>query len=214
MAQPGTGGDRRSKRGAETRQQLIDAAVATLKEHGFAGASARVIADRAGVNQALVFYHFDSVVALLLAALDSVSAIRLAHYEHAVSEVGSPAELVDAAASIFREDLDAGHVSVLVAMMAGASSTPGLGAEVAGRIEPWIGLASDAITAAMGDSPLGAVVPSEDLAFAVVALYLGMEMLTQLDGNQSPASALFARATTMANFLSGGMASTPPAAAP
>src|ERR1019366_4970 len=74
----------RTTRGEATRQQLIDAAIETLKDHGYAGASARVIANRAGVNQGLIFYHFDSVTGLLLAALDSVSDMRQARYSSAV----------------------------------------------------------------------------------------------------------------------------------
>src|ERR1039458_5610256 len=109
----------RTTRGEATRQQLIDAAIETLKVHGFAGASARVIADRAGVNQGLIFYHFDSVVGLLLAALDAVSATRQARYGEAVAGVTSPAELVEVASSIYREDLDAGHGDVLAAQHAG-----------------------------------------------------------------------------------------------
>jgi len=45
--------------------------------------------------------------------------------------------LVDAATDIFRNDLDAGSMTVLVEMIAGASSTTDLGAEVAARIGPW-----------------------------------------------------------------------------
>jgi AcrR family transcriptional regulator len=198
-----------STRGDETRRQLIEAAIGTLKDHGFAGASARVIADRAGVNQGLVFYHFDSVVGLLLAALDAVSATRQARYGEAVAGVTSPAELVEVASSIYREDLDAGHVAVLVAMIAGAASTPGLGEEVAKRIEPWVGFARDAIAGVLADSPLGSIVPADDLGFAVVALYLGMEMLTQLDGNRAPATALFDRAMSLATLL-GALGGTAP----
>src|SRR5664279_5209535 len=94
----------RTTRGDATRQQLIEAAIDTLKEHGYAGASARVIAERAGVNQGLIFYHFDSVTGLLLAALDAVSAMRRARYGAAVDGVDSPTELVGVASSIFRED--------------------------------------------------------------------------------------------------------------
>ena len=198
-----------STRGDETRRQLIEAAIGTLKDHGFAGASARVIADRAGVNQGLVFYHFDSVVGLLLAALDAVSATRQARYGEAVAGVTSPAELVEVASSIYREDLDAGHVAVLVAMIAGAASTPGLGEEVAKRIEPWAGFARDAIAGVLADSPLSSIVPADDLGFAVVALYLGIEMLTQLDGNRAPADALFERAASLTGLLTGvGIGST------
>ena len=40
----------------DTRQALVRAAIETLKSEGFAGASARAIAGRAGCNQGLVFY--------------------------------------------------------------------------------------------------------------------------------------------------------------
>jgi len=115
-------------RSANTRRALVDAAIETLKEHGFSGASARAIAERAELNQGLVFYHFGSVANLLLAALDAVSESRMVRFSAAVTSVSSPAELMDVAAQIFREDLDTGHVTVLVEMIAGASSTPGLGA--------------------------------------------------------------------------------------
>jgi len=191
----------RTTRGEATRQQLIDAAIETLKDHGYAGASARVIANRAGVNQGLIFYHFDSVTGLLLAALDSVSDMRQARYSSAVDGVDSPAELVGVASSIFREDLDAGHVAVLVAMIAGAATTPGLGEEVAKRIAPWTGFARDAVAGVLADSPLGSLVPAESVGFAVVALYLGMEMLTHLDGDRAPATALFDQALQLATLL-------------
>jgi len=188
-------------RGEATRHQLIEAAVDTLRDHGFSGASARVIADRAGVNQGLIFYHFESVTGLLLAALDSVSASRQARYGAAVQGVGSPAELVEVASSIFREDLDAGYVAVLVAMIAGAATTPGLGPEVSRRIAPWTGFARDAVGGVLEGSPLASLVPAESVGFAVVALYLGMEMLTHLDGDRAPATELFDRALGLAALL-------------
>jgi AcrR family transcriptional regulator len=191
----------KTARGEATRRQLIDAAIETLKDHGYAGASARVIAERAGVNQGLIFYHFDSVTGLLLAALDAVSDMRQARYGAAVDGVDSPTELVGVASSIFREDLDAGHVAVLVAMIAGAATTPGLGEEVAKRIAPWTGFARDAVSGVLSDSPLGSLVPAESVGFAVVALYLGMEMLTHLDGDRAPATALFDQALQLATLL-------------
>jgi AcrR family transcriptional regulator len=188
-------------RSADTRRALVEAAVETLKEAGYAGASARAIAERAGSNQGLVFYHFGSVANLLLAALDVVSADRLAQYQAAVEEVGSPAELVEVAATVFSQDLDAGYVTVLVEMIAGASSTPGLGAEVAARIGPWFAFAEQAIDTTLGSSPLASLLPTGDLAYAVVALYLGLEMLSHLDGDRTRAMALFSHARNMAGLL-------------
>jgi len=190
-----------SDRSTETRRLLVDAAIEALKVDGFTGASARAIAERAESNQGLVFYHFGSVVNLLLAALDEVSARRLARYDAAVAGVSSPSELVDVATAIFREDLDQGYVTVLVEMIAGASSTPGLGTEVAARIGPWFDFAERAIDGSVGGSPIAALLPSRDVAYGMVALYLGLEMLTHLDGDPAPALTLFAHARQLAGLL-------------
>jgi len=189
-------------RSAGTRRRLVEAAITTLKEVGYAGASARAIAERAGSNQGLIFYHFGSVANLLLAALDAVSSERLAHYGASIDSAASLVDLVDAATGIFGDDLDAGYVTVLVEMIAGASATPGLGPEVAARIRPWTEFAQRAIDGALADSPFGSVLPSRDVAYGVVALYLGLEMLSHLDGDRAPALALFAHATQLAHLFS------------
>jgi AcrR family transcriptional regulator len=202
-----------SSRSSATKAGLVEAAIETLKADGFTGASARAIAGRAGCNQALVFYHYGSVVNLLLAALDEVSASRLARYREAVAAVGSPGQLVDVATAIFREDLDAGHVTVLVEMMAGASATPGLGAEVAARIAPWTEFARQAIASTLGASALGSLIPPGDAAHGIVALYLGLELLTHLDGDRAPALALFDHAkqlVALVEALGGGFLSPSP----
>jgi len=178
-------------RSAGTRQTLVEAAIETLKAEGYAGASARAIAARAGMNQGLIFYHFGSVATLLLAALDEVSSQRQVRYGEAVEGVGSLGDLVSVANEVFSTDLDAGYITVLVEMIAGASSTPGLAEEVAARIAPWRDFAGRAVASALGDSPLAAVLPAGDIAYAIVALYLGLEMLTHLDGDREPALRLF-----------------------
>lgn len=182
----------------ETRDALIRGAIGALQEQGFAGASAREIARRAGCNQGLVFYHFGSVTNLLLAALDDVSATRHAHYQAAVDRARGLAELVDAAEQVFEEDLDAGHIAVLAEMIAGASATPGLAPEVAARIAPWRRFASEALGGVLSETPLSSVIEPDVAAHAVVALYLGLEMLAHLDGDRTAALALFDRARQVA----------------
>jgi AcrR family transcriptional regulator len=193
---------------------LVVAAIDTLRDHGFSGASARTIAERAGVNQGLVFYHFGSVSNLLLAALDAVSDDRMARFTDALSTVASPSDLADVAAQILREDLDTGHVTVLVEMIAGASSTPGLGAEVAARIAPWFTFTHDAIDATFGASPFASLLPSSDVAYVLVALFLGMEMLTHLDGDRERALGIFAHAQQLIALLGAFSAVAPPRETP
>jgi AcrR family transcriptional regulator len=199
-----------TERSTNTRRALIAAAIETLKENGFSGASARAIAERAGLNQGLIFYHFGTVANLLLAALDAVSDDRMVRFSAAIEKVSSPNHLMDVAAQIFREDLDTGHVTVLVEMIAGASSTPGLGAEVAARIGPWISFTKDAIDTTFGESPFAALLPADDVAYTIVALFLGLEMLTHLDGDRERALTIFGRAQQLATMLGAFGAFAPP----
>ena len=180
-----------------TRRALVEAAIESLRFDGFAGASARAIATRAGVNPGLVFYHFGSVSELLLAALAEVSARRMDRYSAAVDGAATGGELVAVATDIFREDLDEGYVTVLVEMIAGAGSSPELGERVAELIAPWRAFAQRAIETIVSDSPLASLVPVGDAAHAVVALYLGLEMLSHLDGDRAAALRLFDQASRL-----------------
>ena len=200
-----------AERSAGTRAALVAAAVSALRDAGFAGASAREIARRAGCNQALVFYHFGSVNDLLLAALDEVSQRRLTAYRGLLDQAGSVSLLVESARVIFVEDLAAGHVSVLVEMITGAQSVPGLGEQVARRLVPWRELAQTAVRQALAGSPLASLVPAREAAHAIVAGFLGLELLANLDGDSAAALALFDRALLLAGLidLSGGLGLLP-----
>lgn len=191
----------RQEQSTQTRAALVAGAIEALREVGFAGASAREIAGRADCNQALVFYHFGSVNELLLAALDDVSARRLAAYTDIVDRATTITELIDSARAIFGEDLDAGHVAVLVEMITGAQSTPGLGEQVAARLAPWRDFAEKAVRKVLEGSPVAMVLPAKEIAHAVVAGFLGLELLASLDGDRAAALTLFDRARLIAGLL-------------
>jgi AcrR family transcriptional regulator len=185
----------------DTRATLIEAAIGALRESGFAGASARRIAQRAGCNQALVFYHFGSVNDLLIAALEEVSARRMAAYRDLLDRTGTLAELIAGARSVFEADLDAGHVTVLTEMISGAQSVPGLGERVAAVLAPWRDFAAEAVRGVLAASPVAQLVPADEAAHAVVAGLLGLELLASLDGDRAAALALFDRARAVGEVL-------------
>jgi AcrR family transcriptional regulator len=62
-----------SEAGEATRKALLDAAEELLILKGAAGITTRKVADKAGVHQALVHYHFGTIEQLLLAVLERVS---------------------------------------------------------------------------------------------------------------------------------------------
>lgn len=185
----------------DTRAALVEAAIAVLRESGFASASARRIAQRAGCNQALVFYHFGSVNDLLVAALEEVSAQRLAAYRELLDRTGTLAELISAARTVFEADLDAGHVTVLTEMISGAQSVPGLGERVAACLAPWREFAAAAVRDVLAASPVARLLPAQDAAHAVVAGILGLELLASLDGDRAAALALFDRGLAIGEVL-------------
>jgi AcrR family transcriptional regulator len=57
-------------RDSDSRQRVIDAAVACILDQGFYRASSNAIADRAGVTWGVIQYHFGSREALMLAVLE------------------------------------------------------------------------------------------------------------------------------------------------
>jgi AcrR family transcriptional regulator len=185
-----------------TKERIVEAALETLKEDGFAGTSARAIAQKGGFNQALIFYHFGTVNDLLLAALDRTSEIRMAKYGDAVKDVDSVADAVRVATGLYREDLASGHITVLSELIAGSLDRPDLGPQIVERMEPWIELTEDAVRRALGDTGLLKAIPPRTIAYAIVAFYLGVDLLSHLEGNDARAEALFDSAEKLGGLFS------------
>src|SRR3954452_18604256 len=111
---------------SSTREQIVEAALLTLAEDGFAGATSRAIARRGKFNQALVYYYFGSLDALLLVALDRTSEERLERYRSAVRSATTLEELAAVAAAAYRDDRKSRHVAVIAQMVAGSVTRPEL----------------------------------------------------------------------------------------
>jgi AcrR family transcriptional regulator len=183
------GGTRRTSE--ETRERLLEAATATLREDGYAGASARAIAARAEANSALVFYHFGGVDQLLLAALDRSSAERLAMYRALAAEARTFEQLVEAATRIYRTDLERGYMAEFTELVAAAVSKPELRPEIRSRAEPWIEFIEGEWNRVLGGSALGRMLPAREVAYGAITFYLGVNLFSVLDEDQSRTEAVF-----------------------
>ncbi|MGH2868934.1 MAG: TetR/AcrR family transcriptional regulator [Solirubrobacteraceae bacterium] len=183
-----------------TKLLIAEAALETLKAMGFAGASARAIAHEGGFNQALIFYHFGSVQASLLAAFDLVSDRRMQEYGPELDAAASAPELARLARRIYDDDQRRGYVTALGEMVAGGVSDPELGNAVAARIEPWIELVEHKIDHLLGDSALRSLLTPRDMAFGIVAAYFGVDMLSHLQQDRSRAESLLDLATRLADL--------------
>jgi len=64
------GAAQNGRQAAGARERILDAADALFGELGFDAASTREIAERSGVNKALIHYHFENKDGLLVQVLD------------------------------------------------------------------------------------------------------------------------------------------------
>jgi AcrR family transcriptional regulator len=192
-----------------TKLQIVEAALRTLKTKGFAGASARVIAQEGGFNQALIFYHFGSVRNVLLAVLDLISERRMDEYGPAFERAGGPRALATLARTIRADDLERGYVTVLGEMVSGGVADAELGAEVAARIEPWIAIVERKIEQLLRGSPVLLPASPRDLAFGLVALYFGVDMLSHMQADQSRAESLLDLGSRLAGLAEPFLRSRP-----
>lgn len=175
----------------ERRGAIQDAALKVLVQHGYAGTTARAVAEAGGFNQALIFHHFGDMRSLLLSALDRSSELRLAAYGAAFAEPADLPTTVVLARRLYEEDVASGHAGALAQMVAAGGSDPELRTEIVARLAPWIEFAATQIERVVPAGPLGELVKIQPVAFALTAGYLGIELIGELEGSHARANELF-----------------------
>lgn len=192
MVAMGTTRERKpSRTGQETRDRIIDAALETVRVEGLVGTSARAIARTGDFNQALVFYHFGSIEELLLAALERANDRRIDRFSERLNAVDDLGGLVEIAVELHVGDDDPEH-SALAAIVAGWSTSSDVGQRILETLRPWDEMVEAALQRSLADTPFSQVVPTKDLAHAIAAMFLGIEMMSRLDRDDSRTESLFA----------------------
>jgi AcrR family transcriptional regulator len=187
-------------RGSETRARIIEAALETVSEEGFSEATARAIARRGDFNQALIFYHFGSLANLLLEAFAETSAAQVARYRAAAADVSSLSDLVEIARRLHADDLESGSVAAVTQLMA-AASDPEEQRTILDRFEAWIELVQEALERVGGTMPVASVVPAREAAYAIAAMFLGIELMAHLDPERSEAASVFDMMASLAGLI-------------
>ncbi|MFF3320825.1 TetR/AcrR family transcriptional regulator [Streptomyces sp. NPDC002889] len=166
---------------AGTKEKLLEGALTTLVEQGIAKTSARSIAAAAGVNQALVFYHFGSMDELLAAACRHGAEQRVARYRDRLQRIGTLAELLEFGREMHAQERQAGTVAILGQLLAGAQTHPRLAPATAAGLELWIVEIEKVLTRVLAASPLGEFTDPTGLARAVAASFVGLELYEGVD---------------------------------
>jgi hypothetical protein len=117
------------------------------------------------------------------------------------------------AAELHQEDVSSGTIRVFSQVMAGAAGDQGFAKEVAETFDPWVEVVSRALHRALDTSPLGSALPIDDLAYAVSALFVGVELLGELRAEGTHTDRLFAAFDGLAHLVDAVLRSGPVPAA-
>jgi AcrR family transcriptional regulator len=165
---------------ANSRQRIIDAALTTLKDNGFAATSTRAIAANGGFQAGLIFYYFPTLADLLIAALEHASNERLERHGAAIDAASTLSELLALLERIYADDRESGFVRIVSEMVAGSVADPALGPRMVALVEPWLDVTEAAAARVLAPTGVSRLVSPRQLAFAAVTFYLGANLLTQL----------------------------------
>ncbi len=194
---------RKSTSGEETKARILAATMRTLRNDGIRGASARTIAKEGDFNQALIFYHFGSIDELVVATVAEMSCDRMSRHQSRLEGTEKLSELVRVARELNAEDRANDNMAVLVQAFAGATSDSDMGAKLYDELEPWNNMVAGTIARTLGNSPLGGAVPHDRIAQMIGALFLGIELLDNLDPERANADELFDTLEPLAVLLEG-----------
>ncbi|MEA2426903.1 MAG: hypothetical protein QOF37_531 [Thermoleophilaceae bacterium] len=168
---------------SETRAKLLAAAADTIRAQGVAAASARVIAARAGVNQALVFYHFGTVADLLETACRHAVDEAVARYRDQFASIASLPALLQVGRELHEQERALGNVAMMAQLMAGARTDPALARAARYAMSVWTAEIEKVVERLLRDSPLAEITDSGGVARAVSASFIGLELYDGVDAD-------------------------------
>lgn len=164
-----------------TRERLLAATAEALREDGIAGLSARTIATRADVNQALVFYHFGTMSQLVQEATRKSVDDSIAHYREPLASAGTLSELLAVGRTLHEREREAGNVALMAQVMAGAQQDEALAEAAAYAMGAWGAEIEQTLVRVLATTPLSAVVDAKGLSQAICAAFIGLELFEGVD---------------------------------
>src|SRR5258708_6593327 len=124
----------------DTKGKILEAAFRQLASGGYASLSIREIAKDAGVNHALINYHFRTKDQLVVEVLDAANRRLLERQRLMYDTPGGFAEKWAQARRFYETDLASGFVRVQAELLAASFSNRELREKFVPRIEAWKGV--------------------------------------------------------------------------
>jgi AcrR family transcriptional regulator len=178
--------------GQATRAAILRAARDRLVEGGYANLNVRDIAREAGVNHALIGYHFHGKQQLVLAVLDDANRQLLERQSRMYQGTTSASQQWQEACDFYEDDLQSGFVRLLMELMGASFHDPQLRAEFLPRILQWHRLIEAAVIEFIEKSKLDLPISAQAISAWIGWFWTGMEASMMLhvpekDGHQREA---------------------------
>ena len=161
--------------GASTRALILEAARRRLVDGGYASLNVRDIARDAGVNHALIGYHFRGKQQLVLEVLDQANTRLLERQARMCDAQASTGEKWRQACDFYEEDLRSGFVKLLMELMGASFHDADLRAEFTPRLLAWHQLVEEAVADFIARSGLELPVSPRAIAAWIGWFWTGME---------------------------------------
>lgn len=94
-----------SERRTATRTRILDAAIESLLERGYAATTVAEVQQRAGVARGTLLHHFPTRADIMVAAVRHVADARVAHFEREVALIGDGTDRLAALVDIVWRDV-------------------------------------------------------------------------------------------------------------
>lgn len=165
----------------DTRRKLIDATIDVLRTEGITRVSARVVAARADLNQALIFYHFGTLPQLIDAAAKHAADASADHYREILRDVDTWSALLQAVRRLRTAEQAAGNVALMAQLMAGGQHDAALAAVAGYGMDRWVAEMETVLHRVLRGSVLADVADARGLARIVCAGFIGLDLYDGVD---------------------------------
>ena len=161
--------------GAATRAAIIDATLRRIGVDGYAHLNLRQIAQEAGVNHALISYHFGSKQQLVLAVLDAANRRLIERQERMYAQPVPASEKWRQACAFYEDDLRSGFVRLTMEMMAASFTDASLRREFVPRMLAWHRLIDEEVAQTIARHGLELPVSARAIGAFIACFWVGME---------------------------------------
>lgn len=170
----------------DTKARILDAAFRRLATEGYAALSVREIAKDAGVNHALINYHFRTKDQLVIDVLDAANRRLLERQKLMYRGPGSFARKWEEARRFYEDDLASGFVRVQAELWAASFSNKELRKKFVPQMLAWKRLVLDGVREALASyERRGVTLPppftAEVIASWIAEFWMGMEFADLLE---------------------------------